>query len=64
MVADGAGNIVGQIPLEKQKLAIGGSASYKRGLPEGLESGLYELRAVVNFGGKTPATMTLKHFVQ
>lgn len=64
MVADSSGNVVGQIPLEKQHIAVGGSASYKRGLPDGLSQGLYELRAVVNFGGATPSNQTLKHFVQ
>jgi hypothetical protein len=64
MVADSSGNVVGQIPLEKQHVGLGGSASYKRGLPEGLEPGLYELRAVLNYGGSGPAEMTAKHYVQ
>lgn len=64
MVADGSGNIVGQIPLEKQHVAAGGTVSYKRGLPEGLEPGLYELRAILNYGGAGPATLTVKHYVQ
>jgi hypothetical protein len=64
LVVDSSGNTVGQIPLEKQKVAIGGTATYKRGLPEGLEPGLYELRAVMNFGGATAASKTVQHYVQ
>ena len=63
-VTDARGNVVGQVILDKRQVPIGKSTSYLLGLPEGLSSGVYELRARVNYGGKAPATKTLKHFVE
>lgn len=63
-VADSSGNEVGMIPLEKQRVAANAKVSYKRGLPEGLEPGLYELRAVLNYGGSGPANQTVKYYVK
>ncbi|MFH0902734.1 MAG: hypothetical protein V2A73_19050 [Pseudomonadota bacterium] len=64
MVADSNNNVVGQVPLTKKHLGVGGKASFQYDLPEGLDSGLYELRATLNYGGPSPAVKTVKHFVQ
>lgn len=63
-ITDSSGNTVDMVVLEKKKVTVGGNASYKRGLPAGLASGVYELRAVLNYGGTGPADKAVKYFVQ
>ncbi len=62
-ITDSSGNVVETVPLEKKHVAVAGNASYKRGLPDGLASGTYQLRVVLGYGGATPADRAVKHFV-
>lgn len=62
-VADSSGNIVGQVVIEKRSVKPGKATTYDHGLPS-LEPGLYELRATVQYGGKAPATKTIKHYAK
>ncbi len=63
-VVDSGGNTVEMVPLEKKAVAVGANVSYKRGLPAGIASGTYDLRAVLTYGGAAPADKAVKHFAK
>jgi hypothetical protein len=64
LVNDAGGNVVGQVILERRRVSAGKSTLYNDKLPEGLDSGAYELRATINYGGPSKATSSLKHYIQ